>query len=379
MADKFDRKMLMIRLDWLASIVVLGYIYAVRVQSINALYVTSVLRSAIAACYMPVTHSIVPQLVLDKEDLKRAATINGTIWSGMLVIGGVVAGQASAKFGVEVCYAIDACTYMISAFVMGCVEGEYSVDEGASTKKGKDPDQKKANVLKSIRTTLQMQQDAFRYLWNSGFFLLIFLKGSGCLIWGSSDVLNVSFANVEGNEAATSKRMGMLYSSIGIGCLVGPILANLTIVDAKRPVTLQLSCIYALVFMTGGWFGLASSRHSFASVCFFTGLRTIGSAVMWLFSTLLFQNLTKPEYLGRILGLEYCVARISETIVAFIAGRMEDRGYTNSEISYFAFGIASIFLLLWMIYHVTEKGAARPKFNTEHSEVDDENYMTILT
>jgi len=364
----------MIKLDCLASLAVLGYIYAVQVESINCLYAVTAFRSGIAAAYMPITHAIVPQIVLDKEDLKRAATINGMIWSGMLVLGGVIAGAASARFGVEVCYAIDGVTYIISALIMRKVQGIFKVE---STKKEKDLEQAKGTIVKSSRTVIQMQREVFKYLWQSGFGLLIFLKASGCLIWGSSDVLNVSFSNVEGDEAETSRRMGMLYSSIGIGCLIGPIIANSTVVDGKRPCTLQLAILGGLVFMTGGWLGLATSSHSFRSVCAYTSFRTVGSAVMWLFSTLLFQNLAKPEFLGRILGLEYCLARIAETIVAFIAGRMEDSGYSNSEISYFATGIAFFFLLFWTAYHTSGKGAAQSRFNTVTCETNVETDMLV--
>jgi len=104
LADKFDRKNLMIKLDMLAAICVLSYIYAVREESIYLFYGATIIRSSITATYHSITNSIVPQLVSDPEDLKRAATINGFVWSGMLAVGGVIAGWASARIGVEVCF-----------------------------------------------------------------------------------------------------------------------------------------------------------------------------------------------------------------------------------------------------------------------------------
>lgn len=281
LADRFDRKQLMIRLDYLASISALAYIYAVQVSSIQLLYAATVIRSVIAAAYLPVTHSLVPLIVVGKEDLKRAGTINGIIWSGMLVIGGVIAGGASARFGVEFCYVIDSITYLISAIIIRRIHGNFKVD---NMDKGKNQDPVEVTSLGALKTGLRMTREMLSYLGKSGFALLIFLKASGCLIWGSSDVLNVSFANVEGDEAETSRRMGMIYSSIGIGCLMGPILANSTVVDGEKPSTLQLAILGGLVLMTGGWLGLGSNSSSFQFVCIFTSLRTTGKKSVLTFT-----------------------------------------------------------------------------------------------
>lgn len=370
MADKLDRKVLMINLDILAAISVFSFIYAVRSGSVLLLYCATVTRSAISAAYTPVTLSIVPMLVNNPEDLKRASTLNGMVWSGMLVIGGVVAGGVSARFGVEVCYFIDILTYFISAWIMSRVSGEY-LAESNIVQKENDQDitttttSKPSNAFRSI---LCMIKDLIQYIMTCEFGLLVFLKASGCLIFGSADVLNVTLSHVEGDESATSRLMGRIYSSVGIGCMIGPVLANSTIVHGKRPRTLQLASLFGLVVMSAGWLGLAMNISSFMTVCAFTTVRAIGSAVIWQFSTLLLQNLTSSKFLGRVLALEYCLARVSETCTAFVAGRLIDNGRSNSEIAYLSSGIAVFLFVFWSTYHNMRYGAARSKFNKEEQE-----------
>ena len=75
------------------------------------------------------------------------------------------------------------------------------------------------------------------------------------------------------------------------------------------------------------------------------------------------KNLTKPEFLGRILGLEYSLARVSETIIAFAVGKMVDKGRSTNEISFFSAGIALFFVIFWGTYHATGRGAAQVRFN----------------
>ena len=295
LADRFDRKCLMITYDCLAAFSVLGYIYALRLNSIVVLGFITVIRSAIGAAYRPVTQAVVPLVVHDKEDLKRAGTIDGMIWSGMLVIGGVIAGSASARFGVEFCYIIDSITYVISAWVMSKVRGNFKVQhmerqqgtDGESDNVQQQQDETNEPSSNSVSATFT---EFFRYLWHSGFFLLIFLKASGCMIYGPQDVLNASFSNVKGDEAETSRRLGMIYSSIGIGYFFGPIIVNSTIVDGKLPSTLQRAVLVGITFLTAGWIGLGSSAsYSFNLICVFTSVREVGTAIIWIFSTVILQ------------------------------------------------------------------------------------------
>eukprot|EP00979_Chaetoceros_neogracilis_P018616 scaffold10910_cov277-Chaetoceros_neogracile.AAC.1 len=190
-----------------------------------------------------------------------------------------------------------------------------------------------------------MQKDLIQYLWCSGFGPLVFLKASGCLIWGFADVLNVSFSNVENEEAESSRRMGILYSSVGVGCLIGPLLANTTIVDGRKPSTLQLAILFGLAMATMGWLGVASNTSSFKLICIFTMVRATGSAL----------NLASTEILGRVLGLEHCVARLAESFIAYTAGRLQDGGHSKSEMSFIAAGIGS--------------GAAQRKYDTDNEGV----------
>jgi len=381
LADKFDRKKLMVRLDILAAISVFSFIYALRSGNVLLLYAATAMRSIISASYLPITMSIVPMLVSNPEDLKRASTLNGMVWSGMLVSGGVLAGSVSARFGLEVCYYIDILTYFTSALIMSRVSGDYLVD---STTIKKDTDQDTSTTAVSnpsltLRSFLHMNLDLVQYIWRCEFGLLILLKASGCLIFGSADVLNVTLAHVEGDESETSRLMGRIYSSVGIGCMIGPVLANSTIVHGDKPRTLQLAILFGLVFMFAGWLGVARNISSFTSICAFTTIRSIGSATIWLFSTLLLQNLTSPKFLGRVIGLDFCLARLSETCIAFAAGRLEDNGRSNSEIAYLSSGIAGFMLAFWCTYHHMGYGAAKSKFNkVEQVPINGEEFHAFI-
>jgi len=76
LADRYDRRKLMIALDLISGVVVLGYLVAVRYQSLPLVYVVTILRSVVGAVYYPATTGIVPLIVPEKHDLQFAVTMN---------------------------------------------------------------------------------------------------------------------------------------------------------------------------------------------------------------------------------------------------------------------------------------------------------------
>lgn len=104
LADVMDRRVLLIILDTTGAISTLGFLVAISQRNLHLFYVCTALRSSIHALYEPVTKAILPMLVPEAIELKRAMTLNGMVWSSMLVVGGVLAGGLSATMGVEACY-----------------------------------------------------------------------------------------------------------------------------------------------------------------------------------------------------------------------------------------------------------------------------------
>jgi len=132
--------------------------------------------------------------------------------------------------------------------------------------------------------------------------------------------------------------------------------------------TLQLSVIVAQLMMAMGWFGIACNSSSFQMICIFTSVRTLGSAIIWINSTLLLQNLSSPEFLGRMLGLEFALSRVSETAIALITGRLEDTGSSKQYIALMASCIGVISFTLWSVYHLLGLGAANDKWNEANND-----------
>jgi MFS family permease len=379
LADKYDRRKIMMTLDCIGAVAVLFFLLAIRLESLFMFYVVTFVRATIHALYEPSTKSIVPMIVPELSSLKRAATLNGMAWAFMLVLGGVVAGDSAGYIGLQVCYVIDSVTYFVSAVVLSRLEGDYMVSHqsnveptGAITavdeRSNVPTDRQNVGSMYRLRhacqpvfTFCQMVKEVFTYLQSSGFGSLVLLKATGTIIFGPSDILNVSYAEIAGDEVATSKRLGYLFSSLGLGYVLGPIAANFY-TDTSQPKTLQLACTSSFIFMTVGWIGI-SQAPSFSGIAGFSIIRAFGSGILWINSTLLLQTLTRPDLLGRILALEFGLSMLSDAAAATLTGHLKDRGYTPSQLSSGVGAVSGLFFCGWSIYHLFGRGAARKKFN----------------
>ena len=115
MADSYDKRLTMMKFNVFSSIIAIQFILAYRYKSMYYIYILTILQSTIAALYEPIRMSFIPMLVTDDEYLKKATTMTSLVWSGMAAFGASMGGIVSAYAGVQACFVLDTCMYLISA------------------------------------------------------------------------------------------------------------------------------------------------------------------------------------------------------------------------------------------------------------------------
>jgi MFS family permease len=226
------------------------------------------------------------------------------------------------------------------------------------------PDNKYASVWEEIKG---MTVDGAKYLSSSFFGGLVFFKASCALVTGATNVLNVSLSERnDGDDGIwilkgmdTEQRLGILFSITGIGCILGPLLADpLTSVECPR--ALQLACIYGFMAVTVGCFGVGMF-HPFWMVCVFSAIRSAGGGILWLDSQFLLQKFTAKEMLGRVAAVDEALATLAEALSSLLCGILQDRGNLTAERVSGAQGMLSVaFVIAWSAYHFSGRGAACP-------------------
>ncbi|CAJ1903089.1 unnamed protein product [Cylindrotheca closterium] len=368
LADKYDRRQLMFGLDVISAVVTLLFVVAYELQSIPIVYVASFAQQALAGLYQPSSYSIIPMLVNDDDnDLKKATTMQGMVWSAMQAFGAALSGFVVDALGVRICFYLDAGTFVLSALFMWMVRGEYRAVPVRGEYKT-NPKKKAGAIVHPVQPDLVHSAsyvDGVKYLFSSYFAALIFVKGIGELASGACDVLNVVVSEQDDDTGGLSSgfssnfKLGVLFFFVGTGCMIGPLVSQ-PFVDAERPSTLQLSCALSFAIATIGYVGWCWGPPSFWVLCFFALLRSAGSSVTWINSSILLQKFASTEMMGRVMSMDYAVALAGEALSAYLCGFLMDRyGLSFHEV---VFGLTMISLIstaFWFIYHFSGRGAVK--------------------
>jgi MFS family permease len=373
LADSLDRRHIMIGLDICGALCAGLFILALEMESIRLLYVATACQQCIAGLYNPSHSAIVPQLVESDAELKKATTLEGLTWSAMQAFGAAASGWIVDALGIRMCFVVDGISYAISALFLGCVRGSYKIVH-------QDEEESSPIINSNIKQTSSsspcqqyhtMVVDGVKYLRGSYFGALIFLKGTAALGFGACDILNVAFSertsyseyNVDSetttDAVASNSRLGILFSFVGIGCLLGPLIAEPWI-DVGRPITLQVSCIIAFGVSAAGYFGWATIPY-FSSIAIFAVIRAAGSSNIWIHSTLLLQKFSAPHMLGRVLAADYAIALLGEASAAYLCGSFMDHhtDWTPFQVSWVLALLTSAITMGWLIYHLSGRGAGQ--------------------
>jgi Na+/melibiose symporter-like transporter len=104
LADRLDKRRLMVVLDVASAISGLFFVLAYELQSIVLVYMATLLQQILSGLYVPSSASIVPMLVRDDKELKKATTLEGLVWSGMQAFGAAASGFIVNALGIRTCF-----------------------------------------------------------------------------------------------------------------------------------------------------------------------------------------------------------------------------------------------------------------------------------
>lgn len=375
LADRYDRKLVMVSLDVLGAVIALFYLISFWLQSIPILYICTVLQQCVTGLYEPSRSAIVPMLVSETY-LPKATTLTVLVWSTMTAIGAFLSGMVVDTLGIPACFWIDSATYLASGCLLACATGRYSATDGLEEKKkvkilvedsssteesfsdGEEFPSSKLEVrLKEDsssrhRSTSSMQMifDAYHHLISSPHGPTVLIKGCGALLFGSSDVITVVFAERDG--VLDSKRLGWMFAAVGIGCLLGPAILDHTwkahSSGALHAWRWASSVSYGVIGI--GYF-MVGFHDRYWLKCAWNAFRASGSSVLWIDSSLMLQTTMPQELLGRVMAIDLALATAGEAVSAIAGGIILDRGLLSADgLAVFLGGVGLLLCLIWLLY-----------------------------
>jgi MFS family permease len=361
LADRFDRRHVMVASDLLRAATVTGFLLVQRPEQIWLLYLLTTFQFAMSAVFTPARSAVLANVVRPKE-LVPANALDSLTWSTMLAFGALLGGLVAAIFGIAEAFVMDALTFLLSAIFISRIRGP-------------------------IRVSVEVSSgwfdflDGLRYLRGERFILgLSLVKGAGALAWGAINVIEVTYAKevfplelpwLTGSlpeiDAGTAS-LGLIYFVSGIGTGLGPLLLRRWLGDAPMRLRWAISAAFGL--MAGGifWLSVAPTLSQFGLG---TLMRTVGSGTVWVFSAAMLQMIVPDRFRGRVFAFEFAVLTLTQSISIFWAGYAQDHlGWGVNQVGLSMALVALVGGALWLVFHLRHLASplARHSYRPSGSE-----------
>jgi Na+/melibiose symporter-like transporter len=319
-ADRYDRRVLRIRLDMARAVVMAGLVAVILLDqvSIGMLFLVAALLASAEAVVDSSSIAMVPATV-EVGDLERAAGRLGSTELAMNDLAGPPIGGLMFGLAIAIPFGLDALSFAGAALVMAFMSGSYT--SGA--------------VETSDRRMRTRVSEGFRWLWDQ--HLLRMLAVISTALGTASFIGNAVFVLYARETLGLSEfGYGLLLVPGAVGGIIGSLMAPRF---RDFPLRVTLSCA---VLASGGatWILASTSIPAVAGLLWAVSL---GAIMVWNVLTLaLRQRLIPNEMLGRVSASYRFLVFLGMPVGAIIGGVLAYRFGVRSAI--FVSGSVLIFL-----------------------------------
>ncbi|MDE2857249.1 MAG: MFS transporter [Chloroflexota bacterium] len=336
LADRFDRKGLLIISDVLRALAVLGLLITTQgPEYLPLIYVFTIIQFLVSSVFEPARNAIMPS-VLYRHQLVIGNTLSSITWSAMLAIGAICGGIVAEIFGIRAALLIDSLTFVVSALLVMTVVIPVVPRSEIGQEQRKKLDKSKRSFADGIRHLRE----------RPGTAAALFVKSAQSLT--SSDTLLIIYGTqvfVVGDQGITS--MAILWAAFGAGAIIGPLLTNRFSDDSVKILRRLISVGFIMIAL--GWllWGMSPSLEILALAVV---VRSMGGSVNWTYSSVIIQQIVPDEYLGRMFSLDFAGFELVQSIGIILVGVLIDAVGAGSihVIVYASALIALVPLLAWI-------------------------------
>ncbi|MCS7078550.1 MAG: MFS transporter [Chloracidobacterium sp.] len=302
-ADRFNRRHVMMAADLLRAIIVLGFLLIDRPERLWLIYVLSALQFSLAAFFEPARQALIPS-VARPEELITANQLTSITWSFTLGLGGFLGGVVADALGLTAAFLIDAASFLASfAILFGMSDTPRPQPTSAATADAGFWVAVKYLIAHPVTLAVALIKTGISIA-GSGVWLLAVVYGQTVFPLGRDGALAV----------------GILNGAHGLGALVGALVAGWFM---RRQVNIAWS-IFWLFTLRGVFFLLWAGAPRLWMVAAATILITICGSLLWVMSTTLLQRLTPDELRGRVFALEFGALTFAMAGFLWLIGRALD-------------------------------------------------------
>jgi MFS family permease len=337
LADRLDRRRLMVACDVVRAVVCLAFLFVRNEQTIWLAFPLIAILASFAAAFDPASEAALPNLV-DPDDLSTANALTGSLWGTMLVIGSAAGGVVTAVLGRDAAIVIDAASFALSATLI------FSVHRAFSEARGHE---EHPSVVDATKETARYARGDHQVL------ALLVVKAGWGLAGGVLVLISVFATQVfHGGVAA----IGILMAARGVGALIGPFVGRAFLGERDRRIFTVISVGLA-VFGLG--YVLMGVSPALVLALPAVALAHLGGGAQWTFSSYGLQRVVPDRIRGRVFAFDFALITatiaISSLATGWLAGAYGPRA-TAVFLGALAFGWAGVWT--WLTGDVRRRALA---------------------
>ncbi len=283
-ADRFNRRRLMIAGDLARALLVLGFLLVDEARELPVLYGLFVLQVVIAAVFTPARRASIPNITSEQE-LLTANTLSTATGATLIAVGTALGGLATDWLGMRQVFVIDSLTFCVSAFLIS----RTAIPQSTETAKGR-----------RLRDAFHDIAAGWSYMRRHARVGRIAVTKSAWAVSGAGLVYMLAILGGEVMPHAPAVGIGLLYGARGLGTALGPVGARRWVSDRLR-----WPALFGLGMAASGvaYLFVGSLPWSFLTFVF-VAVAHMPFGANWALSTVLLQERTADAYRGRVFSTE---------------------------------------------------------------------------
>ena len=295
LADRVDRRILMVVADVARAILVVGFLLVRSPDTLWIAYALLAVFATFSAAFEPASAAALPNLV-EKEDLGIANALSGSLWGTMLAVGAAIGGIVTAALGRDVAIAIDALSFVASASLIWSIRRPFTVERAVHT-----------GIREATVETARYARRDHRVL------ALIAVKFG----WGLGGGVLVLIPLIAGHLGSGEIAIGLLLASRGVGALIGPFVGRAALGPGEKRLFVAIAVALG-VFGVG--YALLGAAPGLLLAMPAVALAHVGGGAQWTLSSYGLQKIVPDRIRGRVFAFDGMLVTLTFGVSSLLTG-----------------------------------------------------------
>ncbi len=363
--DRWSRRTVMIASDAARALFALGFLLVRRPEDLWIAYACTILAALLSAFFEGAKNAALPNVIGDRGLLAGNALMYSSRFL-LMSIGAALGGVASAWFGYEIAFIVNALSFLVSAYSIWLIpESDMRAVEGAGDRSAKigATREGRLRVFSDVR-------DGWAYIVRHPLVAaiiginILWATGGGALNLVYERLGGVVFAGQEGwnSDAAVAA----IYTTVGAGLFIGMALARRVGSHIEVRGTTPAFIGWTLI-LHGIFFALAGIMPTLWSACLMILLSRMVVGVEFAVQETLLMRLLPDKFRGRVTTTDRAAEIMMMSISTVIAGELLNGWLTPRSLTVASGLLSATPGMVWLLLFASGK-LRMPARRTEEDE-----------